>query len=171
MRWQILYRFNLFIFNIGIACKETHRQACRMTFCIFSFQRTVQKNAKYVCLANKNCPVDKRRRNRCQFCRFQKCLVVGMVREGMFRPCVKSLYTSQSLFISPLESTCAIVLVCHWKHISTIHALQQECIWMTYVFLPIELSERIIWKVGEDAYHPNPKVPRTPPHPRRQWAS
>ncbi|XP_056887398.1 nuclear receptor subfamily 4 group A member 1-like isoform X2 [Takifugu flavidus] len=45
------------------------------------FKRTVQKNAKYVCLANKNCPVDKRRRNRCQFCRFQKCLAVGMVKE------------------------------------------------------------------------------------------
>ncbi|MGH0147306.1 UNVERIFIED_CONTAM: hypothetical protein FKN15_014604 [Acipenser sinensis] len=44
-------------------------------------QRTVQKNAKYVCLANKDCPVDKRRRNRCQFCRFQKCLNVGMVKE------------------------------------------------------------------------------------------
>ncbi|NXD17173.1 NR4A3 protein, partial [Nothocercus nigrocapillus] len=49
--------------------------------CIFFFQRTVQKNAKYVCLANKNCPVDKRRRNRCQYCRFQKCLSVGMVKE------------------------------------------------------------------------------------------
>lgn len=48
----------------------------------FSFQRTVQKNAKYVCLASKNCPVDKRRRNRCQYCRFQKCLSVGMVKEG-----------------------------------------------------------------------------------------
>ncbi|XP_032365150.1 probable nuclear hormone receptor HR38 [Etheostoma spectabile] len=45
------------------------------------FKRTVQKNAKYVCLANKDCPVDKRRRNRCQFCRFQKCLAMGMVRE------------------------------------------------------------------------------------------
>ncbi|KAK2723202.1 hypothetical protein QYM36_001768, partial [Artemia franciscana] len=43
--------------------------------------RTVQKGAKYVCLAEKNCPVDKRRRNRCQFCRFQKCLTVGMVKE------------------------------------------------------------------------------------------
>uniref|UniRef100_A0A8C9Q301 Nuclear receptor subfamily 4 group A member 2 n=1 Tax=Spermophilus dauricus TaxID=99837 RepID=A0A8C9Q301_SPEDA len=47
----------------------------------FLLQRTVQKNAKYVCLANKNCPVDKRRRNRCQYCRFQKCLAVGMVKE------------------------------------------------------------------------------------------
>ena len=45
-------------------------------------QRTVQKQAKYVCLADKNCPVDKRRRNRCQFCRFQKCLSTGMVKEG-----------------------------------------------------------------------------------------
>ncbi|XP_072238507.1 probable nuclear hormone receptor HR38 [Leuresthes tenuis] len=45
------------------------------------FKRTVQKNAKYVCLSNKDCPVDKRRRNRCQFCRFQKCLAVGMVKE------------------------------------------------------------------------------------------
>lgn len=49
---------------------------------VFLSQRTVQKNAKYVCLANKDCPVDKRRRNRCQFCRFQKCLAVGMVKEG-----------------------------------------------------------------------------------------
>lgn len=49
---------------------------------LFSPQRTVQKNAKYVCLASKNCPVDKRRRNRCQYCRFQKCLSVGMVKEG-----------------------------------------------------------------------------------------
>lgn len=45
-------------------------------------QRTVQKNARYVCLAAKSCPVDKRRRNRCQYCRFQKCLAVGMVKEG-----------------------------------------------------------------------------------------
>uniref|UniRef100_A0A8C0HQ33 Nuclear receptor subfamily 4 group A member 2 n=1 Tax=Buteo japonicus TaxID=224669 RepID=A0A8C0HQ33_9AVES len=50
-------------------------------FCVAFSQRTVQKNAKYVCLANKNCPVDKRRRNRCQYCRFQKCLSVGMVKE------------------------------------------------------------------------------------------
>lgn len=45
------------------------------------FKRTVQKGSKYVCLAEKACPVDKRRRNRCQYCRFQKCLSVGMVKE------------------------------------------------------------------------------------------
>ncbi|XP_075679834.1 uncharacterized protein LOC113795724 isoform X2 [Dermatophagoides pteronyssinus] len=45
------------------------------------FKRTVQKGSKYTCLGNKDCTVDKRRRNRCQFCRFQKCLTVGMVKE------------------------------------------------------------------------------------------
>lgn len=53
-----------------------------MQILLLSVQRTVQKNAKYVCLAAKSCPVDKRRRNRCQYCRFQKCLAVGMVKEG-----------------------------------------------------------------------------------------
>ncbi|XP_076368641.1 putative nuclear hormone receptor HR38 isoform X2 [Tachypleus tridentatus] len=45
------------------------------------FKRTVQKGAKYTCLNNKDCTVDKRSRNVCRFCRFQKCLAVGMVKE------------------------------------------------------------------------------------------
>ncbi|CAJ0942197.1 unnamed protein product, partial [Mesorhabditis belari] len=45
------------------------------------FKRTVQKKAKYVCAGNKNCPIDKRYRSRCQYCRYQKCLQVGMVKE------------------------------------------------------------------------------------------
>ncbi|XP_068212890.1 nuclear receptor subfamily 4 group A member 2-like isoform X2 [Palaemon carinicauda] len=61
------------------ACQHYGVRTCEG--CKGFFKRTVQKNAKYVCLADKNCPVDKRRRNRCQFCRFQKCLVVGMVKE------------------------------------------------------------------------------------------
>ncbi|XP_019897797.1 nuclear receptor subfamily 4 group A member 2 isoform X2 [Esox lucius] len=61
------------------ACQHYGVRTCEG--CKGFFKRTVQKNAKYVCLAGKNCPVDKRRRNRCQFCRFQKCLVVGMVKE------------------------------------------------------------------------------------------
>ncbi|CAN0158028.1 unnamed protein product [Bubo scandiacus] len=61
------------------ACQHYGVRTCEG--CKGFFKRTVQKNAKYVCLANKSCPVDKRRRNRCQYCRFQKCLAVGMVKE------------------------------------------------------------------------------------------
>ncbi|XP_062547708.1 probable nuclear hormone receptor HR38 isoform X2 [Armigeres subalbatus] len=61
------------------ACQHYGVRTCEG--CKGFFKRTVQKGSKYVCLADKACPVDKRRRNRCQFCRFQKCLVVGMVKE------------------------------------------------------------------------------------------
>ncbi|CAB3365101.1 Hypothetical predicted protein [Cloeon dipterum] len=61
------------------ACQHYGVRTCEG--CKGFFKRTVQKGSKYVCLADKNCPVDKRRRNRCQFCRFQKCLIVGMVKE------------------------------------------------------------------------------------------
>ncbi|VDN54908.1 unnamed protein product [Dracunculus medinensis] len=43
--------------------------------------RTVQKKAQYMCTGNKNCTIDKRFRSRCQYCRYQKCLAVGMVKE------------------------------------------------------------------------------------------
>uniref|UniRef100_A0A3Q3E6F4 Nuclear receptor subfamily 4 group A member 2 n=1 Tax=Hippocampus comes TaxID=109280 RepID=A0A3Q3E6F4_HIPCM len=66
------------------ACQHYGVRTCEG--CKGFFKRTVQKNAKYVCLAAKICPVDKRRRNRCQYCRFQKCLAVGMVREGVAFP-------------------------------------------------------------------------------------
>uniref|UniRef100_A0A3P9KTM1 Nuclear receptor subfamily 4 group A member 2 n=1 Tax=Oryzias latipes TaxID=8090 RepID=A0A3P9KTM1_ORYLA len=61
------------------ACQHYGVRTCEG--CKGFFKRTVQKNAKYVCLGTKSCPVDKRRRNRCQYCRFQKCLAVGMVKE------------------------------------------------------------------------------------------
>ncbi|XP_037068022.1 probable nuclear hormone receptor HR38 isoform X2 [Pollicipes pollicipes] len=62
------------------ACQHYGVRTCEG--CKGFFKRTVQKGAKYVCsTGSQNCTVDKRRRNRCQFCRFQKCLVNGMVRE------------------------------------------------------------------------------------------
>uniref|UniRef100_A0A667YD01 Retinoic acid receptor RXR n=1 Tax=Myripristis murdjan TaxID=586833 RepID=A0A667YD01_9TELE len=47
------------------------------------FKRTVRKDLSYTCRDNKECLVDKRQRNRCQYCRYQKCLAMGMKREGM----------------------------------------------------------------------------------------
>ena len=47
------------------------------------FKRTVRKDLSYTCRDNKECLVDKRQRNRCQYCRYQKCLAMCMKREGM----------------------------------------------------------------------------------------
>uniref|UniRef100_A0AAR2JAH6 Retinoic acid receptor RXR n=1 Tax=Pygocentrus nattereri TaxID=42514 RepID=A0AAR2JAH6_PYGNA len=50
------------------------------------FKRTVRKDLSYTCRDNKDCMVDKRQRNRCQYCRYQKCLAMGMKREDERRP-------------------------------------------------------------------------------------
>ncbi|XP_065335299.1 retinoic acid receptor RXR-alpha-B [Cloeon dipterum] len=47
------------------------------------FKRTVRKDLTYACREEKNCIIDKRQRNRCQYCRYQKCLQMGMKREAV----------------------------------------------------------------------------------------
>ncbi|XP_032363469.1 retinoic acid receptor RXR-beta-A isoform X4 [Etheostoma spectabile] len=47
------------------------------------FKRTVRKDLTYTCRDSKDCMVDKRQRNRCQYCRYQKCLAMGMKREAV----------------------------------------------------------------------------------------
>ena len=43
------------------------------------FKRTVQNKRVYTCVADHECVITKQQRNRCQYCRFQKCLRQGMV--------------------------------------------------------------------------------------------
>ncbi|KAI1724298.1 zinc finger, c4 type (two domains) domain-containing protein [Ditylenchus destructor] len=54
------------------------------------FKRTVQNKRVYTCVGAASggnpagsCPMSKEQRNRCQFCRFQKCLQQGMVLEAV----------------------------------------------------------------------------------------
>ncbi|XP_026549682.1 steroidogenic factor 1-like, partial [Notechis scutatus] len=51
------------------------------------FKRTVQNNKHYTCTESQNCKIDKTQRKRCPYCRFQKCLAVGMRLEGE-RACI-----------------------------------------------------------------------------------
>lgn len=48
------------------------------------FKRTVQKQLEYTCKGDGNCEVNQINRNRCQYCRFQKCVAQGMLKEGEF---------------------------------------------------------------------------------------
>uniref|UniRef100_A0A3B3ZJR7 Uncharacterized protein n=1 Tax=Periophthalmus magnuspinnatus TaxID=409849 RepID=A0A3B3ZJR7_9GOBI len=48
------------------------------------FRRSIQQNIQYKkCLLNDNCPIMRISRNRCQQCRFKKCLLVGMSRDAV----------------------------------------------------------------------------------------
>ncbi|KRZ87670.1 Retinoic acid receptor RXR-alpha-A [Trichinella sp. T8] len=47
------------------------------------FKRTVRKDLTYTCRESRHCVIDKRQRNRCQYCRYQKCLIMGMKREAV----------------------------------------------------------------------------------------
>lgn len=46
------------------------------------FRRSQSSVVNYQCPRNKNCIVDRVNRNRCQYCRLQKCLRLGMSRDG-----------------------------------------------------------------------------------------
>ncbi|VDM43968.1 unnamed protein product, partial [Toxocara canis] len=45
------------------------------------FRRSIQKQMEYRCLRDGRCQVYRLNRNRCQYCRFKKCLAVGMSRD------------------------------------------------------------------------------------------
>ncbi|XP_061597160.1 nuclear receptor subfamily 1 group D member 2b [Cololabis saira] len=48
------------------------------------FRRSIQQNIQYKkCLKNETCPIMRINRNRCQQCRFKKCLLVGMSRDSV----------------------------------------------------------------------------------------
>lgn len=63
-------------------CPGKHYGVYSCEGCKGFFKRTVRKDLTYTCRDNKDCTVDKRQRNRCQYCRYQKCLAMGMKREG-----------------------------------------------------------------------------------------
>ncbi|XP_026116742.1 nuclear receptor subfamily 5 group A member 2-like [Carassius auratus] len=47
------------------------------------FKRSVQNNKRYTCADAQCCPMDPAQRKRCPYCRFQKCLAVGMKKEAV----------------------------------------------------------------------------------------
>ncbi|XP_012677255.1 RAR-related orphan receptor C a [Clupea harengus] len=47
------------------------------------FRRSQQNNAMYSCSRQRNCQIDRTNRNRCQHCRLQKCLALGMSRDAV----------------------------------------------------------------------------------------
>ena len=73
------------------ACKVCNDVASGNHFGVLSceacksfFRRSVRAGARYACRGTRNCSVEKHTRNRCQYCRLQKCLQTGMRKEGRY---------------------------------------------------------------------------------------
>ena len=58
------------------------------------FRRSQAGPVNYQCPRNKNCVIDRVNRNRCQYCRLQKCLTLGMSRDGEWWRHSDALYVS-----------------------------------------------------------------------------
>ncbi|CAF4096164.1 unnamed protein product [Rotaria sp. Silwood2] len=67
------------------------------------FKRSIRKQVLYTCLSTKDCPINKFMRNRCQYCRLQKCLQVGMRIEAVQNE--RRPYTNKHDFITNGNNT------------------------------------------------------------------
>uniref|UniRef100_A0A1I8G973 Hepatocyte nuclear factor 4-gamma n=1 Tax=Macrostomum lignano TaxID=282301 RepID=A0A1I8G973_9PLAT len=47
------------------------------------FRRSVRKSHQYICRFNRNCTVDRDKRNQCRYCRLDKCFRAGMRKEAV----------------------------------------------------------------------------------------
>ncbi|KAL4706637.1 hypothetical protein ACJJTC_005022 [Scirpophaga incertulas] len=62
----------------GDRASGRHYGAISCEGCKGFFKRSIRKKLGYQCRGNMNCEVTKHHRNRCQYCRLQKCLACGM---------------------------------------------------------------------------------------------
>ena len=90
-RWNLLKKI-LYFFTAQIEiipCKVcgdkssgVHYGVITCEGCKGFFRRSQSSVVNYQCPRQKNCVVDRVNRNRCQYCRLQKCLALGMSRDG-----------------------------------------------------------------------------------------
>ncbi|KAK7499961.1 hypothetical protein BaRGS_00008809, partial [Batillaria attramentaria] len=67
----------------GDRASGRHYGAISCEGCKGFFKRSIRKQLGYACRGTRDCPVTKLHRNRCQYCRLQKCLAVGMRSESV----------------------------------------------------------------------------------------
>ena len=84
--------------DIGPACVVCCDKASGYHYGVFTcegckgfFKRTVQKQLTYTCKEGGSCDINQYTRNKCQACRYQKCVDTGMLKEGELCRCSRML--------------------------------------------------------------------------------
>lgn len=88
---------------------------CFMYFQSFYIRCTKDGEPTFTCQCNGNCDIAKQGRIRCQYCRYQRCLMAGMCRKGMFALGWFHFQMLQSCYVF-LYSVwiCALMLLIIW---------------------------------------------------------
>lgn len=58
-----------------------HYGAVSCEGCKGFFKRSIRKNLVYTCRGSGECAINKLHRNRCQYCRLQRCIALGMKQD------------------------------------------------------------------------------------------
>uniref|UniRef100_A0A674C8X3 Retinoic acid receptor beta n=1 Tax=Salmo trutta TaxID=8032 RepID=A0A674C8X3_SALTR len=92
------------------------------------FRRSVQKDMVYTCHRDNNCIINKITRNRCQYCRLQRCFAAGMSKESVRNDRSKKKETPKMTIIETYELTaelgCVVENICR-AHRETFPSLCQ----------------------------------------------
>ena len=78
------------------------------------FRRSQSGPISYQCPRNRNCAIDRVNRNRCQYCRLQKCLALGMSRDGWYIITISGVNpppTHRSVLLLACPETVGILLL------------------------------------------------------------
>lgn len=88
------------------------------------FRRSQSSVVNYQCPRNKQCVVDRVNRNRCQYCRLQKCLKLGMSRDGELH-----IFTQIFIFVPRIYWSLVILAVSltGCKRVNKVLRLFDEC--------------------------------------------
>ncbi|XP_059537953.1 nuclear receptor subfamily 2 group C member 1 isoform X4 [Myotis daubentonii] len=75
------------IFDLCVVCGDKasgrHYGAVTCEGCKGFFKRSIRKNLVYSCRGSKDCIINKHHRNRCQYCRLQRCIAFGMKQDSV----------------------------------------------------------------------------------------
>lgn len=79
---------NMMNVELCLVCNDRasgrHYGAISCEGCKGFFKRSIRKQLAYQCRGTMNCEITKHHRNRCQYCRLQKCLACGMRSDCMY---------------------------------------------------------------------------------------
>ncbi|XP_042324227.1 nuclear receptor subfamily 2 group C member 1 isoform X1 [Sceloporus undulatus] len=74
------------VFDLCVVCGDKasgrHYGAVTCEGCKGFFKRSIRKNLVYSCRGARDCVINKHHRNRCQYCRLQRCIAFGMKQDS-----------------------------------------------------------------------------------------